>query len=267
MGYKKTAIATALTASLGLGSMATAEAAFISAVWEGLFTFLTPTGAAHQNTSYPYYGDTTWNYGLRTQISGTFSFSTSTNSISVTVNPFNFWDFGASLHDITLQSIGDGFGGNGALMVGSMLFDWATTQNMSIGIVLDATGFLSAGIYGTSQTISSVGALPASNAVAKNTIPIGPAPMATTAWDTNFNINPSCAAIDSCLVVSGDTIGGDPMDNSTFAGYSANMDITSIHFDSVVYIPPPPVPVSAAAWLFGSGLIGLANVARRRKQR
>ena len=29
--------------------------------------------------------------------------------------------------------------------------------------------------------------------------------------------------------------------------------------------PPPPVPVPAAAWLFGSGLLGLAAVSRRHK--
>ena len=38
------------------------------------------------------------------------------------------------------------------------------------------------------------------------------------------------------------------------AGYNANFNFTA-----------PAVPVPAAVWLFGSGLLGLVGVARRRK--
>jgi len=40
----------------------------------------------------------------------------------------------------------------------------------------------------------------------------------------------------------------------------------SATFDTRFEVLPVPVPVPAAVWLFGSGLIGLAGVARRRKQ-
>lgn len=51
--------------------------------------------------------------------------------------------------------------------------------------------------------------------------------------------------------------------------YSANGDIASLMFvDSgtviAIDVVVSPVPVPAAAWLFGTGLIGLAGVARRR---
>jgi len=53
---------------------------------------------------------------------------------------------------------------------------------------------------------------------------------------------------------SADGIAGNPMDNGPFPGFNAAFIGTAT-----------PVPVPAAVWLFGSGLIGLAGVARRRK--
>jgi hypothetical protein len=39
----------------------------------------------------------------------------------------------------------------------------------------------------------------------------------------------------------------------------------TLHLEGSVSSAAPPIPVPAAAWLFGSGLVGLAGVARRRK--
>ncbi len=50
----------------------------------------------------------------------------------------------------------------------------------------------------------------------------------------------------------GDGILGGAMINGPFGGFSANFNMTA-------------VPVPAAVWLFGSGLVGLVGVARRRK--
>jgi hypothetical protein len=54
--------------------------------------------------------------------------------------------------------------------------------------------------------------------------------------------------------VDGDGIPGARMVDGAFPGMSAN------------FTPNTPIPVPAAAWLFGSGLLGLVGVARRRNK-
>lgn len=266
MNLKKTALASAVALSLGMSISAvptTVSAATIDASFDGLFTLLNSLGAPTANSSYPYAGDPTWGYGYRTQITGGFQFDTSTGAGTATVNSFQFFGSGPAVaHDITMQAVGDGFGGAGTLVVGSMLFDWNGNNNIKVGIVLDAAGFFGAGPVGTSATISGVGAIPASNLTKGGKYPIGPAPMATTTWNTDVYDNPACLGSNTCLI-SNDTIGGSPMDNGPFPSFSANFDITSIHIDKVTTAPPVPVP--AAVWLFGSGLLGLVGVARRKK--
>jgi len=132
---------------------------------------------------------------------------------------------------------------------------------------------------------------------------LGPVPISTTAWNTSFgagctvgdctNISPSgvlpvvmdTAANASDFVANdGGTIGGNPMSDGSFQGSNANFDITEMRVTGVqvsttailapncdfdpsgqLCAPMPPVPVPAAVWLFGSGLLGLVGVARRKK--
>jgi len=256
MNMKKTVMASAVAIAMGAAAATlptTASADVVNADFSGLFTLLDGAGVVQTNTSYPYYGDPTWGFGKRTQISGTMSFDTATGAGSATVNPFQFFNAGEAVaHDITMQAIGDGNGSpNGTLVQGNMLFDWSGNNNIPVSIILDAAGFFGAGAdgYTTSENISGVGALPASNGIAKGAFPIGPAPMATTTYNSAFPL-------------VGDTIGGSPMTTAPFPGFNANFDITSVHVTSV---ETTAVPVPAAVWLFGSGLVGLVGVARRRK--
>ena len=136
MKIKKTALSIALGAALGLSTTAS-QGGIINMDYSGLFTMLDSGGTALQNTSYPYYGDPTWGYGLRTQISGTMQFDTITRAGSGTVTPFEFFNGGPA---VAFQAIGDGKGGPGSLILGNMTFGWGG-NTISTQIVLDAAGF------------------------------------------------------------------------------------------------------------------------------
>lgn len=232
-------------------------------------------------------------YGNRTPVSGTMSFDTSTGAGVATVNPFFF--FGdtpgtgpntsiASALGVTFQVI-DTVG----TMIGAMLFSWNGLGH-SVSIVLDASGMLSnigaAIMGGPTSTVSGVGALPATDGMNFGTaklpkfLPLGPSPAATKTLNTGagcdgstlatqvnaYTITTNMANVGVCTTgMANDGIGGDPMTSAAFAGFNANFDITSVHFDSFV-TAPAAVPVPAAVWLFGSGLLGLVGIARRKKK-
>jgi hypothetical protein len=269
MNMKKTAIAAAI--SVAAGMPATASALTLTGSWDGVFTLLNPAGTTLANGDSNSTG-TPW-YGWRTPVVGTLSFDTSTGAGTGTVAPFSFQASGfAAATTITFQAIGNGFGGAGNLVLGNMGFNWAGNNGIPVSIVLDATGFYGAGGdgYTTSETITG-GATPyvddyvfGNAMVGTYTLPVGPSPMATTTWNTaTIQTTPALGDNPSgTLPLTDDGIGGSPMGTNPFPDYYANFDITTIHIDSV----SSPIPVPAAVWLFGSGLLGLVGVARRRKK-
>ena len=266
MNLNKTLLSAAVAAAL-TGAVATpAQADVIDMSYDGLFTMLDPGGIALQNTSYPYYGDPTWGYGVRTQISGTLSFDTATGAGTGTVVPFEFFNGGpATASGIFFQSIG------GGLMIGNMNFNW-NNSDIVTQIVLDGSGLFAAlggGIPPVGAvldqdycTATGTCALPASDGISKGKYPIGPVPIATSSFNTAGQTGTTTTLGQLSLGID-DDIGGSPMDNGPFSGYNANFDITSV---TVTAVTPPEIPVPAAVWLFGSGLIGLVGVARRRKK-
>ena len=199
-------------------------------------------------------------------------FDTATGAGSATVAPFSFFAAGnATATAVTMQAIGDGAGGQGPLVLGNLGFNWGGTAGIPVSIVLDATGFFTAAGGGltTGDTVSGVGALPATDdflfgAKASYTLPLGPAPMATTTFNTTdigvitVGVNPS-----GTLPLTDDFIGGSPMQAGPFPLFNANFDILDVHITNV---DTGVIPVPAAVWLFGSGLLGLVGVARRRKK-
>lgn len=258
MNFKKSALSLAMASLISGG----AQAAVIDMEFDGLFTMLSSAGAVLQNTSYPYYGDNTWGYGLRTQITGTMQFDTVTGYGTGTVAPFEFYDGGAAIADtIEFQSIGND------LLIGNMQFNWNNNPPIFTQIVLDGSGLFGAmagGLPPVGAVLNQAScaglpcATPASD-TAKGVGDIGPAPIATS----SFNVLGATGAgttLGQLSLGADDGIGGTPMDNGPFDGFNANFDITSI-----TIVDPAPVPVPAAVWLFGSGLIGLAGIARRRK--
>jgi hypothetical protein len=293
---KKSILNTAIAAAMGASVMAAApvaNAGVASYDWTGLFTMLDPGGGALANTSGAKGTNT-----FQTAVTGTMQFDTVTGAGTATVVPFDFFKgtSPAEAVGINMQAIGDGMGGAGSLVLGNMLFNWNGTNGIPVSIVLDAQGFFAGDLGG-----GGLGAAPASDGTYTDAtygyLSVGPVPIATTAWNTTTN---GAAALGNSVsgvlpliydttpnaaydtINTGGTIGGSPMIAGPFSGNNANFDVvtmSSTGFDAGATLPPncnfdpsgglctppPTVPVPAAVWLFGSGLLGLVGVARRRK--
>jgi hypothetical protein len=298
MNMKKTLLSAAIVSALGVTTSANAD--MVAGTWSGVFTMLGAGGTFTDNPDSP---GGAWS-GHRSDITGTLTFDTATGAGTGTVVPFSFFGSGVAIATtITFQAIGDGMGGPGALVLGNMGFNWNGNNGIPVSIVMDASGFFGNAAFGlsVSQTLTggTFGALGASDNTETDidgmpggtTFPIGPTLMGTTIHNTTaigtpaLGTNPSgtLPLVTDTVVDStnGDTgIGGSPMPTAPFPGFNANFDITSMHVTSCVETGdnpgpnptagcaggPPAVPVPAAVWLFGSGLLGLAGIARRKKR-
>ncbi|MCW9057776.1 MAG: VPLPA-CTERM sorting domain-containing protein [Gammaproteobacteria bacterium] len=254
----KAVISTAVLSSVLLA--APVSAAVYEFHFTGKFTLLDPVGGFMDQQS----------------ISSTLTYDDSLGAgFSANLSIENFDTFGATatVHDISLQRYG-----TTNLVIGNMLVDWNVTAGMPISMVWDATGLfnaidlgLQAGdvISGTNlkrdgQIIADVGsATPASDALGLNQ---GPAPLAVTTWNTTTLCTPSVDCMGNALSggapFSDDGIGGSPLIDGPFTGLNINFDIGS--GNSLTVLSVSEVPVPAAVWLLGTGLIGLFGVVRRK---
>ena len=188
----------------------------------------------------------------------------------------NFDTFGATanIYDISLERI------TGTdLIIGNMLADWNGNNGVPLSTVWDATGLFAAIDYGLQSsdvisgtnlirggsTIANVGsATPASDGPGYDQ---GPAPLAVTTWNTSTLCTPGIDCIGNALSggwpLTDDGMAGSPMVDGPFPGLSVNFDIGS--GNSLTVLSVSAVPVPAAVWLFGSGLLCLISFARKKQ--
>ena len=272
-----------------MGSLFTAaEAAVIEFHFTGRLTVVSQggSGIVASNQSAGVFDP----YGLQTPISSTFTYDTVTGygQAQNFLAPFDFFiPGGTSVYDMSMQRLADS-----NLMLGNMLINWASSEGIPVSMIWDASGLLGAinlapgglqandVISGTNllrngQLVADVGsAIPATDGLIYNgyTINQGAAPLAMTTFDTNPTCFPSsnprgptCAFVNPSAdgILGDDGIAGSPLIDGPFPGFNINFDLGSGNSLTVVSVSNVPVP--AAIWLFGSGLIGLIGVARRKK--
>ena len=135
--FKKATLALAVTASLGVS--ASASATVVDYSFNGAFTLLSSSGALLTNNAKAAYV-APW-YGYRTAITGTLHFDTATGLSTGTVAPFQFLgdttNYLFMAHDISFQSVGDGHGGAGTLLLGNMGFDFNGNVGFPVSFAMD----------------------------------------------------------------------------------------------------------------------------------
>jgi hypothetical protein len=305
MNLKKSAISTAIGLAIA-GSAATPLTAFATVqnfTFNGWFTMLDPDGNPLENTSIlrgnAYQTALTGSMSFDTVTgAGTadidpFEFNSKGNASAQGVQ---FQAIGDGMGDP-----------NGTLVLGNMTFDWNNNVGIPISVVLDAAGFftqgatmatpasdgsyigggfanngyLSLGPVLMATTTWNVHPAPDCGLAANSTPPSGggcmtvlPSGGLPLVADTHVNLN---KAFPQTTGVYG--IGGVPMWDGPFEGFNGNFDVTSLTFVNtggtvnggnpfpVGPYPSNAVPVPAAVWLFGSGLVGLVGVARRNSKK
>ena len=152
--------------------------------------------------------------------------------------------------------------GNAVIAAGNGLFDNAIFFGGAFGMLAPTAGSAAAAASGagTLQNISG------DNFEIK--FPIlhtqwGGSDSAFTLGEVEGGIVLSCTGYTSGTGhCTGDSLIDSSEDSAGFAGQYTQFDLD---ISVSVTAAPPEVPVPAAAWLFGSGLLGLVGVARRKK--
>jgi hypothetical protein len=262
---RKIAIAVAVTAALGAGVANAAEVSqslytFSPTGANGNFTMLSPTSYGTPGYAFGGTNDVTFTWtGTFFNSSSDYTGSASTSNATI-ASPTLF--FGKKWTAHTVQIFGPGSysfdtavangGANieagtqsmtvGAGQIGAhMLFDW--NNNISIDVV---------NVWNINGTFSGCDT-PTAAPTAHNCLWSGTLNSVGNSASTVFSVH----STDN----DGDTTLGVPMaPGGPFAGNNANFNLQG------VALAESAVPVPAAVWLFGSGLLGLVGIARRKKK-
>lgn len=212
----------------------------VNMVWDGSgFTSDTDyTGpGSHANvtafSTAPFFGHTWTAHDIQVFLPGSYTFD-------VTLG-------GGSLESGTLSATV----GTGQLGM-HMLFDWNGSLNIDVFVVASSGSVFGSGLLNSTQT-NTKGDFKCSagftGTIVKNCLYDGA--VFGSAGAPTSNMTWMLASTDP----DGDGVMGVPMaSGGPFAGFNANFNANL------------SVPIPAAAWLFGSGMLGLAGMARRRRR-
>ncbi len=203
-----------------------------------------------------------------TPISASLTYDTASgfgnSGLSITMNGASFSGFPPTFHDITLDRIE-----NTNLIDGNILVDWNGNTDMSLHIEWDATGLFNAIALGL-----NVGDTISGTTLIRGLAPINELELIDELEPLTpllIDVSSATPYSDSLQSNSADTQGPAPLaatSNSLglidgpLVGVRGYFDIgsgNSLHVTSV-----STVPVPAAVWLFGSGLLALVGFARRK---
>jgi hypothetical protein len=273
-------------------NIGTAYAEVVTFDFTGRLTVFNPSGELIRDPSST--GAIAGTDGAQVAISSQLSFNTNDafGTAELVIAPFDFLAGGGVpntfFHDISMQGI------DGTYLVVNMLADFFTSTDIPISMVWDAAGMFGAftlapGGLQPGDVISgdvlkrngnvivgSIGsANPSTNGTFSDgfsnfTLDQGLAPLAVTTLDTISTCIPSSPGSGDCLGTTGayaiggnDGIPGSPMIDGPFPGITVAFDIGSGNSMTVLSVSSVPVP--AALWLFGSGLLGLIGISKRKK--
>ena len=197
-----------------------------------------------------------------TPISASLAYDTASglgsSGLSLTMSD-PFFGIPATFHDLSMTREA-----NSNLINGQVLVDWNGNYNMPMNVVWDATGLLNAINYGlqAGDIISGTSLYRDTNhngvgdpgellANVSSATPYSDVLQTQQGYNSLQGPAPMAATSDS-LGFGSDT---------PFTGLRGYFDIGSGNSMHVVSVTAVPVP--AAAWLFGSGLLGLLGMARR----
>ena len=236
---KKTVLAAAVAGVLGC----TAVAAQASLVQEynpytytgSNFTMISPSGSAIGGTNNV---TGSWNGTVYTSQSdvgaaGNMTLSSTTKFDGYNWTAHNIQVFGQGTYTFTETNGATQKMVVGAGQVGAhMLFDWGGGTSLSLNIGVVDVWNLNGTYTGNFDTGGGV--------------------VATDSWSGNNNHIWGLAST-----------GGAGMVNGPFGGFKANFNV--YNGTNVTAAAPAPVPLPAAVWLFGTGLLGLVGVSRRKR--